>query len=122
LKVINDNFGHLVGDEAIKAVGKVLKQSSRAIDLAARYGGEEFCLLLPNTKIAMAEQLAERLRHLINELHLEGPGHISASVGIASYPLHAKDSDMLFRKADEALYEAKMSGRNLVKVCSLNAE
>ncbi len=118
LKVINDNFGHQVGDEAIKAVGQVLKQSSRSIDLAARYGGEEFCLLLPNTKLAMTEQLAERLRRKINDFHLEGPGHISVSVGIASYPLHADDSDTLFRKADEALYEAKQSGRNLVKVCS----
>jgi len=122
LKVINDSFGHQVGDEAIKAVGSVLKQSSRSIDLAARYGGEEFCLLLPNTKLAMAEQLAERLRHLINELHLEGPGHISVSIGIASYPLHADDSDTLFRKADEALYEAKQAGRNLVKVCSSSLE
>ncbi len=118
LKVINDTFGHQVGDEAIKAVGHVLKQSSRTIDLAARYGGEEFCLLLPNTQLAMAEQLAERLRHLINDLHLEGPGHISVSVGIASYPIHAEESDTLFRRADEALYEAKLAGRNLVRVCS----
>ena len=118
LKVINDNFGHQIGDEAIKAVGRVLKESSRSIDLAARYGGEEFCLLLPNTQLSMAEQLAERLRHLINELHLEGPGHISVSIGIATFPIHAEDSDMLFRKADEALYEAKLAGRNLVKVFS----
>ncbi len=116
LKVINDNFGHQVGDEAIKAVAHVLKQSSRAIDLAARYGGEEFCLLLPNTELPMAEQLAERLKNLINDIHIEGPGHISASLGIASYPLHANDPDTLFRNADAALYQAKAAGRNNVKV------
>ncbi len=121
LKIINDNFGHQIGDEAIKAVARVLKQSSRAIDLAARYGGEEFCLLLPNTELAMAEQLAERLRKLINNIHIEGPGHISASLGIASYPLHANDPDILFRVADAALYEAKLAGRNRVKVANKKA-
>lgn len=116
LKVINDSFGHQVGDEAIKEIGRMLKQSSRTIDLAARYGGEEFCLLLPNTDVAMAEQLAERLRKLIEEVHIEGPGHISASLGVATYPIHAGDPESLFKKADDALYEAKQAGRNTVKV------
>jgi len=120
LKMINDNFGHQVGDEAIKEIGRLLKQSSRAVDLAARYGGEEFCLLLPNTEVSMAEQLAERLHKVINEVHLEGPGHISASFGIASYPMHASDPDTLFRKADAALYQAKQAGRNMVKVASVD--
>jgi diguanylate cyclase (GGDEF)-like protein len=115
LKVINDSFGHQIGDEAIKEVAGTLKQCSRAIDLAARYGGEEFCLLLPNTEVTMAEQFAERLRRLINEVHIEGPGHISASFGVASFPIHAGDPDTLFRRADEALYEAKQTGRNTVR-------
>jgi diguanylate cyclase (GGDEF)-like protein len=118
LKVINDSFGHQVGDEAIKEIGRMLKQSSRTIDLAARYGGEEFCLLLPNTDITMAEQLAERLRKVIEDVHIEGPGHISASLGVATYPTHAGDADTLFKKADDALYEAKQSGRNMVKVAT----
>jgi len=118
LKKINDTFGHQAGDEAIKAIGRLLKQSSRAVDLPARYGGEEFCLLLPNTEIDMAEQLAERLRRLIAEVDVEGPGHISASIGVASYPLHADDPDILFQCADEALYQAKQSGRNQVKVAT----
>jgi diguanylate cyclase (GGDEF)-like protein len=116
LKVINDSFGHQIGDEAIRQIGRILKQSSRSIDLAARYGGEEFCLLLPNTEIKMAEQFAERLRRLINDVHIDGPGHISASMGVASFPEHAGDSDTLFRRADEALYEAKKAGRNVVRV------
>lgn len=119
LKVINDTFGHQVGDEAIKSIARILKQSSRAIDLAARYGGEEFCLLLPNTELAMAEQLAERLRNLINDIHIEGPGHVSASIGIANYPLHASDAETLVSAADAALYEAKQTGRNRVKVANL---
>lgn len=118
LKKINDTYGHQTGDEAIKAIGRLLKQSSRSVDLPARYGGEEFCLLLPNTEIDMAEQLAERLRRLINEVDIEGPGRISASIGVASYPLHADDPDILFQRADEALYTAKQTGRNQVRVAA----
>jgi len=118
LKKINDTYGHQTGDEAIKAIGKMLKQSSRSVDLPARYGGEEFCLLLPNTDIEMAQQLAERVRRLICETDVEGPGHISASLGVACYPLHADDPDVLFHRADEALYAAKQGGRNQVKVAS----
>jgi diguanylate cyclase (GGDEF)-like protein len=118
LKKINDKYGHMAGDEAIKAIGQVLRQSSRSIDFPARYGGEEFCLLLPNTEIDMAEQLAERLRRLITEVTLEGHGSISASLGVASFPLHADGSDSLFLKADEALYVAKQQGRNCVRVAT----
>lgn len=118
LKKINDTYGHKAGDDAIASIGKLLKQSSRVSDLAARYGGEEFCILLPNTEQDMAEQLAERIRRKINEVHVEGPGTISASIGVASYPGHADDPDLLFQKADTALYAAKQSGRNRVHVAS----
>lgn len=122
LKKINDTYGHMTGDEAIKAIGTVLAQSSRSIDLTARYGGEEFCVLLPNTGIEMAEQLAERLRRLIRKTHVEGPGVLSASLGVASYPLHADTPDALFLRADEALYRAKQDGRNRVKVSNLGPD
>lgn len=118
LKKINDNFGHQAGDEAIKSVATVMKQSCRTIDIPARYGGEEFCLLLPNTDLELAGQIAERLRKLINECFIVGYGNISASIGVACYPNHAADPDTLFQKADEALYKAKEGGRN--RVC--NAE
>jgi diguanylate cyclase (GGDEF)-like protein len=118
LKLINDNFGHQVGDEAVKEIGRILRQSCRAVDIAARFGGDEFCLLLPNTSVTMAEQLAERLSKLIHQVHLDGPGHISASFGVASYPIHGEDADMLFRRADEALYQAKQAGRNTVRVAN----
>lgn len=114
LKKINDNFGHQAGDEAIKSVAAVMRQSCRTIDIPARYGGEEFCLLLPNTDLELAEQIAERLRKLINECEIVGYGNISASIGVACYPKHAPDPDALFQKADDALYKAKESGRNRV--------
>ncbi|MEZ4489008.1 MAG: sensor domain-containing diguanylate cyclase [Cyanobacteriota/Melainabacteria group bacterium] len=119
LKKINDTYGHMAGDEAIKNIGRVLAQSSRSTDITARYGGEEFCVLLPNTDIDMAEQLGERLRRLIAETHVDGPGNLSASLGVAAYPLHADSADSLFLKADEALYRAKQDGRNCIRVASL---
>lgn len=120
LKKINDTYGHQAGDEAIRSIGKVLSQSCRSIDLPARYGGEEFCLLLPNTDLEMAAVIAERLRKLINETEIEGPGNISASIGLANYPMHASEPDALFMRADEALYKAKQSGRN--RVCISDGE
>lgn len=122
LKKINDTYGHMTGDEAIKAIGTVLQQSSRSIDITARYGGEEFCVLLPNTEVDMAEQLAERLRRLIRETEIDGPGALSASIGVASFPLHADAAESLFLRADEALYRAKQEGRNKVKVSTLGPD
>ncbi len=116
LKRINDQYGHLAGDEAIRSIGKVLKQSSRSTDFVARYGGEEFCLLLPNTEIEEAEQSAERLRRRINEVTIPEYGNISASLGVSNFPLHCMEADELFSMADEALYKAKSSGRNCVQV------
>lgn len=116
LKKINDTYGHSAGDDAIKAIARVLSNSSRSIDLAARYGGEEFCLLLPNTHLEESVLIAERIRNLINEAEVEGPGGISASIGVANFPLHASEPDDLFERADEALYAAKQGGRNQVRV------
>jgi diguanylate cyclase (GGDEF)-like protein len=116
LKKINDTYGHHVGDEAIKSIGSVVGKSCRAVDVAARFGGEEFCLLLPETDIEDATRLAERVRKLINETYIEGPGLISASIGVATFPHHANEQDELFAAADHALYAAKQSGRN--RVCA----
>lgn len=116
LKKINDTYGHHVGDEAIKSIGTLVGKSCRAVDLAARFGGEEFCLLLPETNHEDAMRLAERVRKLINETYIEGPGLISASVGVATFPNHANEQDELFEAADKALYAAKQSGRN--RVCA----
>jgi diguanylate cyclase (GGDEF)-like protein len=114
LKKINDTFGHNVGDEAIKSIGQVLSKSCRAVDTAARYGGEEFCLLLPDTDTEDAMNLAERIRKLICETPLEGPGNISASIGVSTFPTHGNNQEDLFEAADQALYSAKSGGRNQV--------
>lgn len=114
LKRVNDNHGHSAGDSAIKAIGDVLRISSRSIDVAARYGGEEFCLLLPNTTIEESIVIAERIRAGINDFEIPGYGKISASIGVANYPLHANEPKELFERADEALYAAKQTGRNKV--------
>jgi diguanylate cyclase (GGDEF)-like protein len=120
LKKINDTYGHTAGDDAIKAVAGVLSSSSRSIDLAARYGGEEFCLLLPNTHLEESVLIAERIRKLISETELDGKvGLVSASIGVANFPLHAGEPDDLFKRADEALYRAKENGRN--QVCIFDA-
>ncbi len=119
LKKINDTYGHSAGDDAIKAIARVLSNSSRSIDLPARYGGEEFCLLLPNTLLEESVLIAERIRKIINETGIEGPGQISASIGVANFPLHGSDPDDLFNRADEALYAAKQGGRNRVCVYDL---
>lgn len=118
LKKINDNYGHQAGDQAIKSIGGVLARSCRSVDTAARYGGEEFCLLLPDTETEDAVLLAERVRKRIAETFIEGPGNISASLGVATYPSHASDPDELFQAADHALYQAKESGRNRVCIAS----
>jgi diguanylate cyclase (GGDEF)-like protein len=120
LKKINDNYGHHVGDEAIKTIGKVLARECRAVDTAARYGGEEFCLLLPDTDSEDAVNLAERIRKLIAEAPIEGPGTVSASIGVATFPAHADNQEGLFEAADQALYAAKQSGRNRVCIARVS--
>nr|WP_281358319.1 sensor domain-containing diguanylate cyclase [Pseudoalteromonas caenipelagi] len=117
-KRFNDTYGHQGGDEALKQVANTLKSSIRDIDKACRYGGEEFIVLLPqcNNKEAMA--IAERLRSSIEELTLNlgqnQTSSLTASFGIATYPVSAKKPEQLVNCADQALYKAKNSGRNRV--------
>jgi diguanylate cyclase (GGDEF)-like protein len=116
LQKINDSYGHQTGDKAIQNIAQVLQRSSRSIDLAARYGGEEFCLLLPNTNLDEAKLAAHRLRQLICSQHINGSGsqNLTASIGVAAFPVHAASCDELFTKADAAMYHAKKAGRNRV--------
>lgn len=116
LKQINDTFGHPVGDAAIRQVATMLKTLLRSGDTAARYGGEEFAVILPETPIAEAVMIADRLRRNINRTPVPGLGHISTSIGVASYPLQAGSGEELIDRADKALYVAKRGGRNRVCV------
>lgn len=122
LKEINDTHGHLMGDEALKLVGTLLKTSMRRNDVAGRWGGDEFMLLLPGSDQEVALQVAERLRQRIGQAHLRlEDGEtltLQVSLGVVSdrAGAHAETPDGLFAKADRALYRAKQAGRNRVGV------
>lgn len=116
LKQINDTYGHNYGDIAIKAIAQVLKNNARSIDIAARMGGEEFNLLLPGVDSAGGCIAAERIRKAIAAVELEKIGHITASLGVATYLEHSEDIEDLLELADRAMYESKRNGRNRVMI------
>lgn len=113
-KQVNDTFGHEAGDEALKSLARVLQQGTRGIDLAARVGGEEFAVILTETNLETAIEVAERLRVAIKALEIPPVGQIAASFGVAECPSHAQSSRELLASADAALYEAKRQGRDRV--------
>ena len=116
-KQVNDRFGHGVGDDVLAAVGNVLPSVLRASDFAGRYGGEEFLILMPDTDSEGALEAAEKLRAAIQAIDLPQVDRpITASLGVASYPTDALESDTLVRMADRALYSAKGAGRNRVEL------
>lgn len=113
-KNLNDSFGHDVGDDAIRRIGKVLREGTRGIDLAARIGGEEFAVLLVETSQEGAIEVAERLRLAIRALEIPSAGQITASFGVAECPIDAQTANDILKAADVALYEAKRAGRDRV--------
>lgn len=116
-KRINDTFGHPMGDEVLKAVADVMKNSIRKVDNAARYGGEEIVLILVGSDNRGARELAERIRKKVAKLlfHAEGREfEVTLSVGVAVYPDDADEKDKLIECADQSLYRAKQAGRNRV--------
>jgi diguanylate cyclase (GGDEF)-like protein len=116
-KEFNDARGHQAGDEVLRGVARVLKESVRATDYAARYGGEEFLVLLMYTGPEAAAGMAERIRARIEEAGLgreEGGRAITVSVGVAAFPENGSDAESVIREADVALYRAKEGGRNRV--------
>jgi diguanylate cyclase (GGDEF)-like protein len=116
-KRVNDSFGHQIGDEALAAVGSVLRNGTRASDFVARYGGEEFLILLQDTDTRSGVEFAEKLRESVRQTHVPGlTGRLTASFGVASIPEHADDGEALIRAADRALYKAKKDGRDRVCV------
>jgi len=113
-KDLNDTFGHDAGDDAIRRLGKVLREGTRGIDLAARIGGEEFAVLLVETSKDGGFEVAERLRTAIKLLEIPRAGGMTASFGVAECPSDAQTAADILKAADVALYEAKRNGRDQV--------
>jgi len=117
-KSINDNYGHPAGDKVLVAVSKQLQDSLRQTDILARIGGEEFSILLPETSAEDAMVFAERIRAEQEKLRITGEWQgeitLSVSIGISGFQVDDEAFDVLFSRADKALYQAKKSGRNKV--------
>jgi diguanylate cyclase (GGDEF)-like protein len=122
-KRVNDSFGHSVGDEVLKVVGQVLRDSCRVYDVPGRYGGEEFCIVLPETRASNTRVVAERIRSRLASTQLpvgEGFVTVTASIGVAGMDSVAEEGVVsaaaLLDRADRALYAAKHHGRNRVEL------
>ncbi len=116
-KHYNDTNGHLLGDEVLKKVARLIRQECRETDIPARFGGEEFSVLLPRTDKDEAKAVAERIRRAIEDevfinQEKQPGGNLTASLGISTFPIDGTDEEELLSAADIALYEAKSRGRN----------
>jgi diguanylate cyclase (GGDEF)-like protein len=119
-KRFNDTFGHQAGDTILRALGDLLRGSTRGQDIACRYGGEEFALVLTDTNSEGALKRAEILRQQVKQMSVEYAGQllgtVSVSIGVALYPEHGNTSPEVLRAADQALYRAKHEGRDRVSM------
>jgi len=113
-KFVNDFYGHLEGDLVLQRVGHILETNCRRSDVVARYGGDEFVILMPETTMEHARQLAGKLRGWVSADPLLREKNISASFGIASYPLHGSSPQELIQVADASMYLSKHQGGNAV--------
>src|SRR5438270_440952 len=119
-KKLNDEFGHLLGDEVLRQVAKIFSQHIRKNDLVCRYGGEEFAILLPETQTDRAMAVADKLRRVVQDFQFPGvPRPVTISLGVADFPTHSTNRDELVRAADSALYVAKVNGRNRIETAEL---
>ncbi|TGN39407.1 sensor domain-containing diguanylate cyclase [Marinobacter confluentis] len=121
-KQVNDQLGHAAGDTVLRGFSELLSSRVRQVDLVSRFGGEEFVVVLPEMDATEASQSAERLRELVASSPQQlGDGrevNLTMSVGVAIYPDHGDDASSLIAAADQAMYQAKASGRNRVVVAS----
>ena len=116
-KLLNDEHGHLIGDEVLRRVAHQLEEASREFDLVARYGGEEFAVVLPATSAEEALLVADRMRRLVDDPS-EFP-RVTVSIGAATFPLDGVQPAELVTAADTALYRSKHGGRNRVTAASM---
>jgi diguanylate cyclase (GGDEF)-like protein/putative nucleotidyltransferase with HDIG domain len=113
-KFVNDFYGHLEGDVVLQRVGHILEQNCRRSDVVARYGGDEFVILMPETNVEQARQLAAKLRGWVAADPLLRDKNITASFGIAGFPIHGSTPQELIQVADSSMYLSKHQGGNLV--------
>ena len=116
-KTYNDRYGHLVGDQVLKSIARVLREGVRAVDLVARYGGEEFSVLLPKTQWEGARIVAERIRKSVEEVRVTVGNlvtNVTVSIGVAELRPGVKTAESFVDSADQALYQAKAKGKNCV--------
>ncbi|WP_299805345.1 diguanylate cyclase [uncultured Shewanella sp.] len=126
-KLINDSYGHLAGDQALRVIADKLKETlKRPTDLVSRFGGEEFAIILPNTDKIGAQQVAETVRKVISELPIswgENRIPLTVSIGVSSEIITSEEhTTLLLEQADKALYQAKNDGRNRVRLYSPNQD
>jgi diguanylate cyclase (GGDEF)-like protein/putative nucleotidyltransferase with HDIG domain len=117
-KTFNDNYGHLAGDEVLRRTASCIQSSIRTIDMAFRYGGEEFAVILPGTRLSDGHKVAERIRNTIETKASAGTIPVTASLGVASWPIDGMAKQDVIARADAALYQAKQTGRNRVVLSS----
>ena len=117
-KQINDNHGHHAGDTVLQHVGQIIQDQIRNSDIGGRYGGEEFGIVLPETDLDRARQLAGRLRETISEARVESPDgatlQVTASIGLSTMNEDNASAEELIQRADQAMYHAKEQGRDRV--------
>ncbi|MBW2268186.1 MAG: diguanylate cyclase [Deltaproteobacteria bacterium] len=116
-KLVNDRYGHLVGSSVLRQLSGVLRDCVRSVDTLARYGGDEFTILLVDSDLAQAMEVAERIRGTVATTPFDGSGssiRLSISIGVATFPQHGRTRDQLLDVADKAMYRAKSNGRDCV--------
>lgn len=120
LKEINDSFGHMAGDKALQTISDTVRGSLRKSDIVGRHGGDEFMLILPETPVEGARNIAEKIRsaveHAVFSPVENNQTRVTLSIGVTCYGAHDKDADSLVKRSDQALYTAKHSGKNRVAV------
>lgn len=119
-KLINDTYGHHIGDQCLIGIAELLKDFFREADIVCRFGGEEFLVVLPDSASEFTMQRAEDFRKQVEETTFSFDEHeisVTISIGVASYPEHGESSQEIIQKADHALYDAKHQGRNRVVLC-----
>jgi two-component system cell cycle response regulator len=126
-KKVNDTYGHAAGDAVLRGVATRVKDSLRESDMVARYGGEEFVIVMPAAPPDTARSVAERICRCIAEQPFEIPGHedpltVTVSIGVATARGTTSEAEELLAEADDALYQAKRSGRNRVVTADVSAE